>query len=429
VFIWWFLIFHFILQKHLLNFRQNENMRKKLILAALFFISINTAIRAQVTIGSNVAPLPGSLLDVKETDANNENASKGIMLPRVHLSDLANLYPMFGSPGSPNSEYVANKSTLDAKYTGLIVYNVTESTPDNLKKGLYYWNGTKWIYSSDAWETSGNTGIDSTLNFIGTSDKQPLILKANNNEGLRIDTNGDVFIKHTPTFLSTQSQVLVKNQDGKIGVAGAVPTKLMLVQSSESQEYERNTGDSADSQGIIFNNGGISNTRSVLWKSNEIGMNNIVTEETHAAGGSFEHFIIKEKGLYEVSGFITYEPNCLYLTKSDRTLRDTINTISTAITGINVAIQKQTGTSAWYNIATTRAIWSGGAVSGTASMAAISPTTVSFAKGDKIRLVFYRPSNSFGRPHGKGNDKWGITHVYGIDIKKGLRVMMIGDDN
>jgi hypothetical protein len=404
-------------------------MRKKFIFAMLILVYINSAVHAQVTIGSTVEPLAGSLLDMKENDNENDNTTKGIMLPRVHLSDLNNLYPMFGSPGSPDSRYAAQKSELDRKHVGLIVYNTNESASDNLKKGLYYWDGTKWIYSNPyTWKTLGNAQTDSTVNYVGTSDAQPLILKANNHEGLRIATNGNVIIRNTPVFPSTHSEILVKNQNGEIGVAGAVPTKLMLVQSAELQEYEKNSGDSADSQGKIFNNGGIDNARSVVWKSDDIGINNIMDEEIHAAGSSFEYFTIKEKGLYEVSGFVTYEPNCLYLTNLDKTLRDTIKTISTSVAGINIAIQKKTGTSAWNNIAATRAIWSGGAVTGTSSMAVISPITVSFAKEDKIRLVFYRPSNSIGLPHGKGG-KWGITYVFGIDVKKGLRVVMIGDSD
>jgi hypothetical protein len=255
-----------------------------------------------------------------------------------------------------------------------------------------------------------------------------LILKANNHEGLRIATNGNVVIKNTSTFPSNQSQVLVKNQQGEVGVAGAVPTKLMLVQSAALQDYASGDGDAADANGKIFNKGGLENARAVVWKSSDIGMNNIVDEQTHAPTDSFEYFIIREKGLYEVSGFVSYEPNCRYLTKSDKTLRDTINIISSAIAAVNIAIQKKTGTADWANIAATRAIWSGGAITGTSSMAAISPITVPFAKGDRIRLVFYRPSSSFGQLHGTAG-KWGITYVFGIDVKKGLRVMMIGDDN
>jgi hypothetical protein len=402
-------------------------MRKRLTLAMLIFLCIHTAIHAQVTIGSVVEPLPGSLLDVKENSNDSDNTTKGIMLPRVRLSDLNNLYPMFGSSGSPTSEYASKKSELDRKHTGLIVYNTNES--GNLKKGVYCWDGTKWLYTTpDAWQTQGNAQTDSTVSYVGTSDARPLILKANNHEGLRIATNGNVVIKNTSTFPSNQSQVLVKNQQGEVGVAGAVPTKLMLVQSAELQDYLRISGDAADANGKIFNDGGLENARSVIWKSGDIGMNNIVDEEPHAAGAYFESFIIREKGLYEVSGFVSYEPNCQYLT-TDKTLRDTINSISSAIAAVNVAIQKQkTGTAEWANIAATRAVWSGGAITGTSSMAAISPITVSFAKGDKIRLVFYRPSKSFGQLHGTAG-KWGITYVFGIDVKKGLRVVMIGDDN
>src|SRR5712691_9784201 len=43
-----------------------------------------------------------------------------------------------------------------------------------------------------AWELTGNAGTDPTTNFLGTSDNEPLIIKTNGTERLRIDTTGDV---------------------------------------------------------------------------------------------------------------------------------------------------------------------------------------------------------------------------------------------
>lgn len=48
------------------------------------------------------------------------------------------------------------------------------------------------------WEITGNTNINQNINFLGTTDQHPLIVKTNGKEALRIDTNGNVGIG-TPT--------------------------------------------------------------------------------------------------------------------------------------------------------------------------------------------------------------------------------------
>lgn len=45
-----------------------------------------------------------------------------------------------------------------------------------------------------AWSKEGNSGTNPTTNFMGTTDNQPLVLKANNKEGLRILSDGNVRI-------------------------------------------------------------------------------------------------------------------------------------------------------------------------------------------------------------------------------------------
>lgn len=64
----------------------------------LFLNLVFFPLSAQVTIGSNKAPVPGALLDLKEHESSGTDqttAVKGLALPRVQLSDLRNLYPMF----------------------------------------------------------------------------------------------------------------------------------------------------------------------------------------------------------------------------------------------------------------------------------------------------------------------------------------------
>lgn len=88
---------------------------------------------AQVTIGSDHYPTDGVLLDLKEwesTTYDKSTSDKGVLLPRVRLENLHSLQPLSSDP-SKNSEH-----------KGTIVYNVSQE--NNLKEGMYYWNGTEW---------------------------------------------------------------------------------------------------------------------------------------------------------------------------------------------------------------------------------------------------------------------------------------------
>ena len=57
-------------------------------------------------------------------------------------------------------------------------------------------NGTaSWqTFSGSGWALSGNTGINPANTFIGTTDNQPVIIRSNNLERLRVDTGGRVGI-------------------------------------------------------------------------------------------------------------------------------------------------------------------------------------------------------------------------------------------
>src|SRR5690348_10639383 len=44
-----------------------------------------------------------------------------------------------------------------------------------------------------SWELTGNSGTNPATNFVGTTDNQPLIIRANNAEALRIHPPSDNF--------------------------------------------------------------------------------------------------------------------------------------------------------------------------------------------------------------------------------------------
>lgn len=59
------------------------------------------------------------------------------------------------------------------------------------------WNGSAWIPQSNGsnWSLLGNSATNSSTNFLGTTDNQPLIFKTNSTENLRISGYGYVGIK------------------------------------------------------------------------------------------------------------------------------------------------------------------------------------------------------------------------------------------
>ena len=44
------------------------------------------------------------------------------------------------------------------------------------------------------WELTGNAGTNPAINFVGTTDNEPLVIKTNGGEALRIDAQGHVGI-------------------------------------------------------------------------------------------------------------------------------------------------------------------------------------------------------------------------------------------
>ena len=47
------------------------------------------------------------------------------------------------------------------------------------------------------WSLTGDSGTNPSVNFLGTTDNQPLVMKTNGVEAMRLDTNGNVGIGTT----------------------------------------------------------------------------------------------------------------------------------------------------------------------------------------------------------------------------------------
>lgn len=148
-------------------------------------------LNAQVTIGVNLEPTKGALLDLKEkSSTNNITASKGLVLPRVSLSESEMLYPMFETGSAPDKyKYEGqdiDKTSEDRKHTGLTVYNLTDNCV--FCPGIYAWDGTAWQRLMEACcpcilsITSGGTLHQSVNIGDSTTPVGPVTVNYNNGE-------------------------------------------------------------------------------------------------------------------------------------------------------------------------------------------------------------------------------------------------------
>ena len=99
---------------------------------------------AQVTIGDAGPPAEGALLQLKQNysivNDNMTNSQKGFLFPRVKLEALRSLSPLVDS---------ATEQEKQASI-GMLVFNTHVEPSLNLGLGIYMWNGSQWVLSSDA---------------------------------------------------------------------------------------------------------------------------------------------------------------------------------------------------------------------------------------------------------------------------------------
>jgi len=95
------------------------------------YISNILRVGKQATVGSNLTPNTGALLDLKESASTNlTNSTKGINFPRVALQASDKLEPC-----------ATTNNTNRSSHRGLVVYNTNDAV---MSEGLYYWNGATW---------------------------------------------------------------------------------------------------------------------------------------------------------------------------------------------------------------------------------------------------------------------------------------------
>jgi Chaperone of endosialidase len=135
-------------------------MKKYCLLLIIFLGSIATFAQSVGINTDGSTPHSSAMLDIKST-------TKGLLIPRMTQ---------------------AQRNAIAGPANGLFIYQ-TDGTP-----GFYYYNGSAWTAisagaSGNFWNTTGNAGTDSTNNFIGTTDQEPLIGKVNGQQVFKFSTN------------------------------------------------------------------------------------------------------------------------------------------------------------------------------------------------------------------------------------------------
>ncbi|PLX09543.1 MAG: hypothetical protein C0596_03155 [Marinilabiliales bacterium] len=179
-------------------------MNKKIFLAAFLATCVSSFLVAQnVCISETpITPDASSILEVQSSD-------KGVLLPRIALTGAT------------------DNTTVSSPLNTLLIYNTSTagSSPNEVSPGYYYWStsDSKWLRlcsDKDAWLLSGNTGTNSTTDFIGTTDSQDLMFKTNNTERMHIESSGNVGIGSGDAWgklTVNNGRLVVQNEAGYSG--------------------------------------------------------------------------------------------------------------------------------------------------------------------------------------------------------------------
>ena len=125
----------------------SHQMDKKVFLTLVICVYISTGMSQNIAI-NNDGSLPNAhaILDIK-------SGTKGLLIPRM--------------------DSTARKSIPGTK--GLLVY-------DSSFNAFWFYNGSSWQnqVTGSGWALGGNTSTNPAVNFIGTTDNQPMRLRLNN---------------------------------------------------------------------------------------------------------------------------------------------------------------------------------------------------------------------------------------------------------
>jgi hypothetical protein len=170
-----------------------RNVSRTLIFAGGITLA-STVANAQMKIGDNPSVIEKSaILELNST-------KQGLLLPR--LTDFTAINTVIGA------------NVVD----GMIVY-LASGTPAN--DGVYMRKAGAWVKIASAadaisnWSLTGNAAT-TAADYIGTSDAQPLSIRANATEGISVQTDGQLQFKNVAANATLLDVVVINTTNGNV---------------------------------------------------------------------------------------------------------------------------------------------------------------------------------------------------------------------
>lgn len=156
------------------SFFTKQNTFLKTLLLIVVFVTSYTTTFAQFKVGDNQGIInPSAAMEVEST-------TKGFLIPRMTTAQIG---------------LIANPAT------GLMVFSTTTNCIYVYKGVVQGWKSTCDVNDLGVWGLNGNTA-NPAGSFLGTTDANPLIIKTNGTEAIRVDATGKVgFGTATPLYL------------------------------------------------------------------------------------------------------------------------------------------------------------------------------------------------------------------------------------
>ncbi len=198
------------------------------LLIIFISITVTSSLKAQVVIGTDQQPDPSALLEVRDNVNPAGLSTKGLLLPRVAITDTL----VFGLAGN-------------SKTSGMVVYGTSAKSAANFGPGVYYWNGTKWVFTGnsipqDSWKYGGNAPITSSQS-VGTKNAVDFNIITNNTTRISVAKDGKVSMIDLPTATSADPFLFASST----GELRKIPT---LTQNDIARKYTYTTPAIANGQ-------------------------------------------------------------------------------------------------------------------------------------------------------------------------------------
>lgn len=178
---------------------------KKYFFTLFLLLAGTIGLKAQITIGKQVNPHGGALLDLQQSNASTQ---MGLKLPVVSLADV--------------SQYGLT-SGGSATATGMVVYNTNPDIANGRGVGVYFWDGTKWLITGSA----GSTETPEVTATRVRLNKPTTTIVVGSTETLVATVSPSDLADKSVTWASTNESVATVS-DGIVTAIQAGPTTIIV---------------------------------------------------------------------------------------------------------------------------------------------------------------------------------------------------------